>query len=516
MKVVLKKEKATITVYLSLILLIILSLIFTIIEGARVSTANIFAERALSTATDSVLADYYGPLWEEYHLFGYDAGNGGTEEKANRLENVVSEYMSYTLTPGKDLSEDMTKGTLNLLGIAHNLTEVEEQTRLMDYEGELFRNEAVEYMKFDTAADVIEVLLDKFSLLEKPKKVSVIYEEKLEAEEKLAEIDRNILRLMELFDGLCTSRKGIKLDRNGKLQRNEYNIKMLYTGEITAQRVSINHDAVFQMWKENYKNPAVDIVVTQQQLKELEELTQQQTEINQRLQNSETELSGAQSQLGAMGSGSNLSKEDKKQRKQIKQRIDECREAVDSLQSERAALAAKKQDMTQAVESECHGLSRKIAEILPLLQEAVTIVEKITESASTAAPLIEKFERRLTTEEDSSLGSELLQELSESLTQMKRYSLEAEGNMGYRGMKDILKENRELLLSISALLNQCMLDLKSENYASCRTLMNSVLTQLSNYRITELSLDYSTLRQYLGNAEYHELLYRYGYTLCYA
>jgi hypothetical protein len=102
MKAVLKKEKASITVYLSLILMMLLSLIFTIIEGARVSSAGIFAERALSTATDSVLAEYYGPLWEEYHLLGYDAGEGNTQKKADRLEEALSDYMSYTLNPGKE------------------------------------------------------------------------------------------------------------------------------------------------------------------------------------------------------------------------------------------------------------------------------------------------------------------------------------------------------------------------------------------------------------------------------
>ena len=64
------KEEGTITVFLSLILLLILSLLFTMIEGARVNTAKVFAERALTAAMDSTLAEYYGPLWEEYHIFG--------------------------------------------------------------------------------------------------------------------------------------------------------------------------------------------------------------------------------------------------------------------------------------------------------------------------------------------------------------------------------------------------------------------------------------------------------------
>jgi hypothetical protein len=471
MKAVLRKENATITVYLSLILMMLLSLIFTIIEGARVSTAGIFAERALSTATDSVLAEYYGPLWEEYHLLGYDAGEGNTKEKADGLEETLSDYMSYTLNPGKDLAEDQVEGALNLMGLSLDLAEVEDQVRLMDYEGELFRNEAVEYMKYNTAADAIEVLLDKLSLLEKPKKVSVIYEEKLKAEEKLADIDRSVLRLMELFDGLCTSKKGIRFDKKGKLQMNRYNIKMFYTGETTASQVSINHDAVFQAWKRSYSNPADDIGLMKQRLKEVEELTIQLREIDMQLQNLETALSGTPSESN--------------------QQISEYMEAISQLQSERAALASKKQKLIQTTESDCNRLNREIGEVLSLLQEATAIIDKITVSASAAAPLIEKFEQRLTKEEGY-LGTELLQELTESLTQMKQYS-NASGDVGYSAMKDTLKKNRELLLNVRAFFNQCLSELKKYNYSSCQKLLDSIRMQLSNYRVTELSMDYSTL-----------------------
>lgn len=491
MKATFRKENATITVYLSLILMLLLSLIFTIIEGARVSTAKVFAERALSTATDSVLAEYYGPLWEEYHLLGYDAGEGSSEEKADQLEETLSEYMSYTLSPGKGLAEDKIEGAFNLMGLSLASTEVEEQIRLMDYEGELFRNEAVEYIKYYTAADAIEVLLDKLSLLEKPKKVSVIYEEKLKAEEKLAEIDRSVLKLMELFDGLRTSKKGISFDKHGKLQMNQYYIKMFYTGEVNASQISINHNAVFQVWKENYQNPANEIGLMIQHLKELEGLTIQEKEIDMQLQNMEAALSSAQSELGAIGSGSNLTKDDKQQSNELMQEISGYREAISHLQSERAALAARKRDLIQAIKSECSRLSSEIEEVLQLLQEATVIIDKITAKASVAAPLIDEFEQRLTREEGY-VGAELLQELSDSLAQMKRYLLESD-DMGYSAMKNILQENRELLLNVRAFTNQCISELKDENYFSCQQLMDSILMELSNYRVKELSVDYSTL-----------------------
>ena len=64
------KQNASITVYLSLTLLLLLSLIMTVIEGARRTATVIFTERAMSTAMDSVLAGFFGPLMDEYHILG--------------------------------------------------------------------------------------------------------------------------------------------------------------------------------------------------------------------------------------------------------------------------------------------------------------------------------------------------------------------------------------------------------------------------------------------------------------
>jgi len=177
-----KKSDASITIYLSLILLIILSLLFTIIESARVNTAKVYAERALTTAMDSVLTEYYGPLWEEYHLFGLNIGNGTQEEKQSNMIDKLSEYMSYTFDPNKEVNQFLYKDSTEIYDISIDFLNISDQTMLMDYQGELLINEAVEYMKYEEVGDLAEALLNKASLLETPKKVSYLYEEKQKAD----------------------------------------------------------------------------------------------------------------------------------------------------------------------------------------------------------------------------------------------------------------------------------------------------------------------------------------------
>jgi hypothetical protein len=73
---------------------------------------------------------------------------------------------------------------------------------------------------------------------------------------------------------------------------NQYNIKMFYTGETTASHKSVSITMqYFRPGRGAYRNPADEIGLMKQQLKELEELTIQLREIDMQLQNLETALS---------------------------------------------------------------------------------------------------------------------------------------------------------------------------------------------------------------------------------
>lgn len=141
-----------------------MSLILTVIEGARISTARVFTQRALMTAMDSVLADFYLPLWEEYHLFGLDTANNELE-----ILDQVSEYMSYTMDPNKNLDLPFLEEGAELYDINIRSLELVEQTKLVDYQGKIFVNQATAYMKYKEMEAFLEQLMDKMSLLENPK-----------------------------------------------------------------------------------------------------------------------------------------------------------------------------------------------------------------------------------------------------------------------------------------------------------------------------------------------------------
>ena len=274
-----QRTNGTITVFLSLVLLIILSLLCTIIEGARVNTAKVYAERALTTAMDSTLAEYYGPLWEEYHIFGLYAREDDSELLEDQMSDLLEEYMTYTFTPNIDL-EDMDKNTrMELFNISLSSLELENPTMLMDYQGELLIHEAVEYMKYREIGKGLELLLDKMSLLETPKKVSMIYEEKQKVEEELVEIDISILELMELLDGVKTGKRGIETDKNGTLKVSDYFIKKICFGQVTKEAVGINQNNIFLALKNKYVNPKLNFSIIKSNYTELEQVLKRLTQI---------------------------------------------------------------------------------------------------------------------------------------------------------------------------------------------------------------------------------------------
>lgn len=95
-----KRNCGQITVFLSLLLTVLISVILTSLETVRVNQINARVTRSAVGASEHGLADFNVDLWDRYDLLFLDQTyNGkGTEELANRLQ----EYMEYTLSPSND------------------------------------------------------------------------------------------------------------------------------------------------------------------------------------------------------------------------------------------------------------------------------------------------------------------------------------------------------------------------------------------------------------------------------
>lgn len=91
-----EKTRGSITVFFTLLLTTILTLICGALESARYSALSFLMETAQGSALESVFAGYYRPLWEEYHLLFMADSAGFTDAMREILEIYGDPEMGST------------------------------------------------------------------------------------------------------------------------------------------------------------------------------------------------------------------------------------------------------------------------------------------------------------------------------------------------------------------------------------------------------------------------------------
>ena len=88
------------TVFLALSLLVLLSLILTLVEGARINVIRMRTETAGNTAVRSVLGEFHRELLRQYDLYFVDTSYGTGSASAERVQQHLQTYMEKNLQPG--------------------------------------------------------------------------------------------------------------------------------------------------------------------------------------------------------------------------------------------------------------------------------------------------------------------------------------------------------------------------------------------------------------------------------
>lgn len=131
------------TVYLTMTLAVIIPLILTMIEGARLSGMKLQIECMMDMGTNSILAEYQRALLEQYGLLFVDTAYGQDEGTLDYTEEHLSDYLEYNLNPEKDL---LLMGSRDFYGLTLEDLEFTSASRASDEEGAVFRYMATSYM----------------------------------------------------------------------------------------------------------------------------------------------------------------------------------------------------------------------------------------------------------------------------------------------------------------------------------------------------------------------------------
>ncbi len=222
------KEKGYITVYLSLVLIVILAVLFTTLESARISGSRMRYQVITLLGLESIFADYYTPLLKEYGLLFLNSSY--QTDNRNEYENRLNQYIEYNLYPNKEL---LLKGN-NLYRSTIKSIDILESTLATDYSGDVMEEELINYMEYAMPADSVMWILEKAGLVDESKVVKKFFDDLSDIHGKAEKVDKTVHSISELVLKIRTSEDDFTENADG-LKEKLLDLEELYNMETMAE-----------------------------------------------------------------------------------------------------------------------------------------------------------------------------------------------------------------------------------------------------------------------------------------
>ena len=180
--------RASVTIFLSLALILVIALVGSLLESARVTVAREVALDDSYLAVQNILAEYQREIWNDYHILFVDASELQGEEGAKKLGN------SY-------LAKMMPSGRGDYLGTTADFTEIDFKENLTENNCYYFAKQVSAYMKYGATGSIGKKMLNNANLLNAAENGTDTLKKalklKVETEKKLIELERQKKKLEE-------------------------------------------------------------------------------------------------------------------------------------------------------------------------------------------------------------------------------------------------------------------------------------------------------------------------------
>lgn len=260
------RKKGEITAFLSLTFFLVLAIVGTVIEGARINISKVYTERALKTAVDSVFTEYCKPLYDNYHLFFLEKDNLSGEDGRTRVEDKVKDYMKYTFQPETQILHP----DHSFFNISTDHVEAKDYVTAIDMEGNAFSSQVEAYMKYVAQGEVLTKIMRQAKLFEQSNEKVTVLKEEQKIEEKIVEFNRNTMELVELIEGISFGKNGLEYTAGGLIKARHSFVKQIGCNIGDMEGVGINHDLVWKSVKEKYYDIESFIKIIEIELLKLE------------------------------------------------------------------------------------------------------------------------------------------------------------------------------------------------------------------------------------------------------
>jgi hypothetical protein len=168
------KCKGSITIFLSLVSVLILSLVCTLLESARVQGVRAWASSVTDMGIFSVMGAYDRELLEDYEVLFLDGGYGTGDFEPERIALEMRNYMAYNITPSKGLVLD---SGMNLFPMELESCTITGYQLATDQDGAAFYQQVVENQKENLGVALLERCLSDAKEAKKEEESASSYEE---------------------------------------------------------------------------------------------------------------------------------------------------------------------------------------------------------------------------------------------------------------------------------------------------------------------------------------------------
>ena len=180
-----RKKNGSVTVVFTLVFIIILSVVGTVLEAARLQSAAMIVTGTGQSALEAVYTGYARELFEDYGIFLL-------HEKYLPKGTVEDEMKKY-------LEEDLQESFLYKISVEDLV--LEEQKTALQGGVEALKKQMVESVKYDEVKQLYHCIADSAEILEDSSKQAKEVSEGLDTDED-EELKEKILALMEAVDGV--------------------------------------------------------------------------------------------------------------------------------------------------------------------------------------------------------------------------------------------------------------------------------------------------------------------------
>lgn len=233
-----KNTEGSITVFLSLVMLIVLSLVCTTIEISRVSSAFTRGNEITYMALDSCFSSYAREIFEDY----------GIMVLWQDESEFLSLYQNY-VRKNSDYRKDFITQPVDLLSLRHKNTNINKLIMAVDGDGELIEKQIFEYMKAAVADDVINEILNQSTTLSTSEKISEFYEKMEGCSEFLNGVENSVAGIYENIQVI----KNIEFSPNEVLNEMKKKLEEIKNIPSDSDYNQAVRDNLFEIYKQEFR-----------------------------------------------------------------------------------------------------------------------------------------------------------------------------------------------------------------------------------------------------------------------